>query len=145
MYPIIKADLENRLGASEVQRYTLGDSTRVDRAIGDAWSTFRSEALNVWTAASVDALTAETLPGEAHRHIVSDACDILSTGSSRMGAAEEIAKKAEEARMWRIRVSRDEVRCFDGLLERVSGAEARDGVSYQAPARKLGDPWRYRT
>lgn len=138
--PVTKTDLERRISAGEVSKFTRGDDNIVNSAIAQAWSKFRSEALNVWTPASVDALTAGTLPGEALYHIVSDACDVLSAGFARR---EEIEKKADEARLWRIRVARDQVRCFDEVLARITGAEDRDGVSYQTPARKLGSPWDY--
>ena len=92
--PVTKADLETRLGAAEVKRFSRDVESNIAEALEIAWSKARSAALNVFTAESWDALTADTLPGEAKYHIVSDAADVLSAGNKR---PDEIQNKADEA------------------------------------------------
>ena len=130
--PITKTDLEERLFAAEVERFSGGSDEKVDNAIATAWDTFRSAALNVFTAESCDALTVETLPFEAKKHIVSDACEILSTGSTR---DDQIEKNAEKAQQWRSWLVGDKVRCFDGVLTRIGDGD--DHVTFRVPDRKF--------
>jgi hypothetical protein len=129
---ITKTDLEERLFAAEVGRFSGGSDEKVVSAIATAWDTVRSAALNVFTAESWDALTAETLPFEAKKHIVSDACEILSTGSTR---DEQIEKNAEKAQQWRSWLVGDKVRCFDDVLTRLDAGD--DHVSFVVPCRKF--------
>lgn len=133
--PIVKADLEARVGAGEVARYSHGHDAEVTEAIAQAWDSARSAALNYFTAASWDALTSGTLPPEAKRHLVSDAIDLLSAGSNR---PDYIGTKSEEAKEWRSWLAADRVRSFDAVLARRDDA-AEDGgdVTYQLPARKF--------
>lgn len=133
--PITKADLVDRIGAGEVDRLSGGDDTVVTRIIAMAWDSMRSAGLNVFTPSSWDAMTAETLPGEARRHGVSDAVDLLYGGNA--GAREDIGKKAEEARQWRSWLAADKVRCFDAVLERNDNREDGAGVTYKASERKF--------
>jgi hypothetical protein len=136
---ILRADLEQRLGAAEVARYAkaagaAGDAA-VDEAIAMAWDSARSAGLNVFTPESWDAMDASTLPPEAKMHIVSHAADILSAGNKR---PEEIEKKAEEARLWRSFLAGDTVRSFDLVLTRIGEGEYDAGVVYTAKNRVFG-------
>ena len=118
--PIIKTDLQARLGAAEVTRYSRSVESNIDSAIEQAWGKFRSAALNVFTAASINALTATTLPKEAYSHIVSDAAEILSSGQGR---PDDIDTKSEEAKQWRgwlAGASKGVVAIFDGILVKAS-------------------------
>ncbi len=129
-YPVVKADLEARWGAGEIARWSGGtnnvaNDSNVDTAIGTAWSKARSAALNVFTAASWDALTSVTLPLEAKSHIISDAIDILSAGKNR---PDTIDKQAAAAQDWRSWLTSDKVRCFDGLLTKLSGGAGFKGA-----------------
>jgi hypothetical protein len=135
---ILRADLEQRIGAAEVARYAKASGPAADAPIAEsiamAWDAVRSAALNVFTPESWDAMTAETLPPEAKMHIVSHAVDILSAGNNR---PEQIEKKAEEARMWRSWLAGDTVRSFDVVLVRNDQREDGASVSYVAPARRF--------
>jgi len=136
--PIVKADLEARLGVAEVARFSMGviedvaNDANVDLAIAQAWDSARSAGLNVFTAASWDALTPSTLPPEAKLHIVSHACSILAAGSTSNPSLE---KWAEEAAKWRGYLAGGKVWSFDGVLERIEALE--DSVSWQSPDRKF--------
>jgi hypothetical protein len=136
---ITQADLETRVGAAEVTRYSHGDGSQITSAIAQAESKARSAALNIFTAASWDAMTSATLPGEALYHIVSDAVDILSAGSGRPN---EIQAKADEAKLWRSWLAAGTVNAFDSVLTKTEsstgGARARVG----APSCLLSDEFR---
>lgn len=136
--PIQPVDLDARVGAAEVVRFSRNVPDNVDRAISDAWSVFRSEAGNVWTLDSIDALTPGALPGEARVHIVSHAVDLLAAGSAK---DQEIVNRAEDARQWRIRLARNQVRCFDGVLApRALAAAGDDSIRVLAPSSFRFDP-----
>ena len=135
---IDKADLEQRLGVAEVVRYSRGSNNvandgNINDAIARAESRMRSEAIKVFTPASWDAMTSGTVPAVAVIHLVSDAVDLLSSSSNRSAAEEDIVKKAEEARLFRIRLSRNEERCFDDVLARVE-------ISTGGPRARVGAP-----
>lgn len=143
-YPAVQADLESRYGVAEIARWSKSetdtpDPAKVLDAIGQAWSAFDSAARNIFTAASINALTSETLPGEAKTHIVSHAIDILSAGSARDA---EIEKKAGEAKEWRAWLVGGTVRAFDDVLTKVGSATGADMVRISAPtqASRLNDP-----
>jgi hypothetical protein len=130
--PVVQSDLENRISVAEVARFSGGVQAKIDEAIAEAWGKARSAALNVFSPTSFDALTSSTLPAEAKSHIVSDALDILSSGKNR---ADDITKKADEARSWRSWVATDKVRCFDGILSRpsiVNGVKASTAAPSQS-------------
>lgn len=138
---ITQTDLINRLKLAEVVRYSGGTGTspntgRVDDAIAKAESRMRSEAIKVFTPASWDALTAETCPDVAKIHLISDAVDLLSAGNTR---ADEIEKKADEARLFRIRIAKNDERCFDAVLVLIGGAGGNDTVRIAAPTSRTMD------
>ena len=132
---IVQADIEQRLGVGETVRYSRGtgstpNAANVSDAIAKAESRMRSEAIKVFTAASWDAMTSATIPEVAIIHLVSDAADLLSSGNK---PTEEIAKKAEEARLFRIRLANDQERCFDSVLTKLAGDSGADRIRIAAP------------
>jgi hypothetical protein len=128
---IAKTDLERRVGAGELMRYARNDENNILDAIADAENRMRSEAVKVFTSESWDEMSAEDLPRVAGIHLVSDAIDLLSAGSNRT-AGDEISKKSEEARLFRIRLANNEERCFDGVLTFIdAGSENGRGVSFR--------------
>lgn len=116
---IDKADIEKRVGAAEAGRYSRNSDGSIDEAIAQAENRMRSEAIKVYTAESWDAMVADDLPLVAAIHLVSDAVDILSSGNNRT-VGDQIEKKAEEARLFRIRLAKGEERCFETILTRNS-------------------------
>ena len=132
---IAQADLETRVGAGEVTRWSRGVAGNITAAIAQAESKARSSALNVFTAASWNAMTSSTLPGEAKYHLVSDAVDILSAGSGRPA---EVQIKADEAKLWRSWLAGDTVRCFDGILTKLTAATGGSTVRVGVPAQTNG-------
>jgi hypothetical protein len=128
--PIVKADLEARIGAGEVARYSRGVDANVTAAIAEAWDSARSAGLNVFTPESWDALDSGTLPPEAKRHIVSDAIDLLSAGNNRTNG-DFIEKKADEAKQWRAWLAGDTVRSFDAVLVRIETRDDDAGVEWR--------------
>ena len=138
---ITQTDLENRLKLAEVVRFSGGTGTtpnaaRVTDAIAKAENRMRSEIIKVFTAASWDALTAATCPDVAKIHLVSDAADLLSSGNER---AQEIEDKALEARLFRIRIAKNEERCFDSVLTLIGSGTGNDTVRITAPTSRVMD------
>lgn len=138
---ITQTDLENRVKLAEVVRYSGGIGTtpnaaRVTDAIAKAENRMRSEIIKVFTAASWDALTEGTCPDVAKIHLVSDAIDLLSAGNAR---PEEIESKALEARLFRIRIAKNEERCFDAVLSFVGSAVSNDQVRVATPTARTMD------
>lgn len=132
---IVKADLESRIGAAEVSRYSLQSDANVTQAIAEAVDDARSAALNVFTSASWDAMTNLTLPSSAKGHIVWDAIGKLSAGKTRPPSVDTMVA---EAAKWRGYVVGDTYRGFDGVLTRRDDAEQEGSdVTYQVPARKF--------
>jgi hypothetical protein len=127
---ISKADIAARISVAELDRYSRKSDEAIDRAIREAEAAARSAALNVWTAESWDALTAEQLPDDARAHIVSDAIDRLSATFER---SDDIATRAQDAARWRGRVVADKERSFDAILER-----RRSPMSFRSQGRIFG-------
>ncbi len=134
--PDFTTDLEARLGVAEVQRFARQSLTRVDEVNAEAWAKFRSAALRVYTAASIDALTAETIPVDAKGYIVSDMADIISAGQAR---AADIQVKADAATLWRSRVATHNERGLDEVLTELSSGTGSDIVRVSTKSAEQDD------
>ena len=140
--PIDKPDLEARLGVDGLARYSLVSERGQEAAdkfvaecIAAAWDSARSAGTNIFTPESWDAMTADTLPPEAKRHIVSDACLLVAIGWSTR--PEFLDTMAAEAKQWRSWLAGDTVRCFDAVLTRIEERTDGAGVTFQVPDRKF--------
>jgi hypothetical protein len=128
--PIVRTDVYGRIGEALALTYAKADGAAgVDARIAEAWDSVRSAALNHFTAASFDALTADTVPPEARRHIISLAAAALASGSNH---PDYIDAAADEAKQWRSFLAGGTVRCFDDILSSTAttsgGAQARVGA-----------------
>lgn len=95
--PIVQIDLDARIGEAEVDRYAkaAGDGS-VTARIAEAWDMIRSAALNIFTPASFDALTAATIPPEMRKHAVSLAVAFLASGSKHPDYLDTAAADAKQ-------------------------------------------------
>ena len=132
--PVTQAGLEEKFGRSLVfERYGQQNQEKIQDALETAWDTFVSAAVNLFTRESIDALTEQTLPKEARRHILSHAFVVLADGNSE---DDRVRRADESSKQWRAFLVADRVRCFDEVLVR-RDASTGDGVSFQAPDRRL--------
>jgi hypothetical protein len=95
-------DLIARVQLSEVVRYSRGtgetpNEDNVDEAILIATDRFRVDAAKVYTLASIDALTAETVPATVRYYLSWYAIDVLAGGSKK---PEHVEVKIAEAKTW---------------------------------------------
>lgn len=112
---------------------TSGSHPNVTAAITAASDMFRSAAVNRYTEASIDALTSETIPGEAQYHIESLVLGIL-TGSDEV-QPETIAKAADLARQWLgfLAGGSAHVEGLTPLSSATAGGSGSGSVRYAAP------------
>lgn len=129
---ITEDDLDEYLGEGLVTVYKRGSATVVADKIAIGEDRMRSAGLNVFTAASWDAMTSATLPPEAKQYLVWDVGALLSSGSN---TKDFVQRNADEAAKWRSWLAADKVRCFDSVLTKASGSAGSDRVRIASPTR----------
>lgn len=125
---ITESDLIDRVGLAEVARFSRGvgnvpDAGNVADAILIATDRFRVDAAKVYTLASIDALTAETVPDTVRYYVSWYAIDVLSGGSNTQ---QHIDDKIAEAKSWFSLLATGNL-LFDVLIK-IGAADASAGA-----------------
>ena len=115
------------------------DTSPLDGAVAKAVDRVRQAALNDYTAASFEALTAATAPPEMRDHTLAIALDAQTKADGQR--PDSIGIALSEAAQW-LRFLAGGTTHYDlspgaVLVKRGTNSE----VTYKSPARKFDDPW----
>jgi len=128
-----EANLEEYAGgAVRLAQFSDGDSAAVLTAIYKASDMFRTAAIHQYTEASVDALTATTIPYEPRQHIEAVALFLLTIGDDVQPESHRYAYERAEAYFGRLRRGEAVV---NGLTQQGGASSGTGRVRFRSAGR----------